>query len=69
MRYLKLGITLIMFFSAFHAIRGTYLFHTTTEYHTPMVAQTIGSLSLTAFAGLILLFTIWNYRAIIKETA
>lgn len=69
MQYLKATISVIMFFTAFQAIRGTYLFHTTTEYHTPAVAQTIGSLSLTAFACLIALITIWNYRAIIKETA
>jgi drug/metabolite transporter superfamily protein YnfA len=69
MRYLKLSTTLITMFAAFHAIRGAYLFHTTNEYHTPAVAQTISSLSLTAFAGLILLTTIWNYQAIKKENA
>lgn len=69
MRYIKATISVIMFFTAFQAIRGTYMFHTTTEYHNPAVAQTIGSLSLTAFACLILLTTIWNYRAIMKENA
>jgi hypothetical protein len=58
-----------MFFTAYQAIRGQYLFHTSVDYHNPLVANLIGTMTLTSFASLILLITIWNYQQVEKETA
>lgn len=69
MRYLKATASIVMFFTLFQAIRGQYLFHTTTEYHTPLVAQTIGTMALTGFACLIFLISAWNYKQIERKTA
>lgn len=67
MRYLKLATSVVMFFTLYQAVRGTVLFHTTTEHHTPLTANLIGTMALTSFACLILLTTIWNYQAILRE--
>lgn len=67
MRYIKLGTTMIMLFTAFQAVRGSVLFYTTEEHHNFITAQTIGSMSLTSVACLIMLVSIWNYQAILKE--
>jgi hypothetical protein len=67
MRYFKLFTTGVMLFTAFQAVRGTVLFHTTEEHHNFITAQTIGSMSLTSVACLLTLISIWNYRAILRE--
>lgn len=67
MRYIKLFTTGVMLFTAFQAVRGSVLFYTTDEHHTILTAQTIGTMSLTSFACLIMLVSIWNYQAILRE--
>ena len=67
MRYFKLFTTGVMLYTAFQAVRGTFLFHTTTEYHNALTANTIGTLSFTSVACLIMLVCIWNYKAILRE--
>lgn len=69
MRRLKQVTTVLMFIALFDATVNQVLFWTTTEYHTQAIATRIGSGALLAFAGLILLTTIWNYQAIKKENA
>jgi hypothetical protein len=56
-----------MFFTAFQAVRGSFLFYTTEEHHNYLTAQTIGTMTLTSVACLIMLVSIWNYNAIIRE--
>lgn len=58
-----------MFVALFDATVNQVLFWTTEQYHTPAIATRIGNGALLAFAALILLTTIWNYRAIVKENA
>jgi hypothetical protein len=67
MRKLKQFTSVAMFVALFDATVNQILFWTTTEYHTQAIATRIGNGALLAFAGLILLTTIWNYQMIQKE--
>jgi len=67
MRFLKLATSLIMFFTAYQAVRGSVLFHTTEEHHNFITAQTISTMGLTSVACFLMLVSIWNYQAILKE--
>lgn len=69
MRKLKQFTSIVMLIAIADSSVNQFLFWTTYEYQTPAVAARIGSGALLAFAGLILLTTIWNYNAIKKENS
>jgi hypothetical protein len=68
MRKLQKITSALMFVALFDATVNQILFWTNTQYQTPAIATRIGSGALLAFAGLILLTTIWNYKQIKKES-
>lgn len=69
MRRFKQFISIVMFVALFDALLGQFLFWTNEAYQTQLVANRIASGALLAFAGLILLTTIWNNEAIKKENS
>jgi hypothetical protein len=61
--------SVVMFVAVFDAIVNQILFWTTDTYHTPQIATRIGNAGLLAFAAVILLLSIHNYKQIQKENA
>jgi hypothetical protein len=58
-----------MILAGFDAVVNQILFWTNDLYHTPQIATRIGNAGLLAFACVILLVSIHNYKQIQKETA
>jgi hypothetical protein len=58
-----------MFVAVFDAIVNQILFWTSDLYQTPQIATRIGNAGLLAFAAVIVLLSIHNYKQIQKENA
>jgi len=61
--------SVVMFVAVFDAIVNQILFWTNDLYQTPQIATRIGNAGLLAFASVILLLSIYNYKQIQKENA
>ena len=61
--------SVVMFVAVFDAIVNQILFWTNEAYHTPQIATRIGNAGLLAFAAVIVLLSIHNYKQVLKENA
>ena len=61
--------SVVMFVAVFDAIVNQILFWTSDLYQTPQIATRIGNAGLLAFAAVIVLLSIHNYKQIQKENA
>jgi hypothetical protein len=61
--------SVVLFVALFDAVVNQILFWTNDLYHTAQIATRIGNAGLLAFAAVILLLSIHNYKQIQKENA
>ena len=61
--------SVVMFVAVFDAIVNQILFWTNEAYHTAQIATRIGNAGLVAFASVIVLLSIHNYKQVLKENA
>ena len=61
--------SICLFLAGFDAIVNQILFWTNETYHTAQIATRVGNAGLLAFAAVILLLSIHNYKQVLKENA